>query len=336
MTVNALRTYLETSRREHAAARLIVLGHAAPDGDAVLSSILEGWRLTLAGTPTVPVVQAQTLPREVAWLLGELSSLVLTADEVTPHSDARFVLTDHHDSPAHRGRVVAVVDHHIPTPELDLTGILTHIRPVGATTTLVALACREQGLVPDSTVARIFLGGILLDTEGMLPSKMTAQDEEAVAWLAALSGEDPARLYIALQSQLLGETDVGALYRRDYRCFPAADGSALIGFAILKTWQTAVPDKDEVRRLLAQDVAQSGCRVCLAKLALYDAAGKPQEEIYLAAGEAARQVLEELRAVAGHPACFTAEDEVYLPASCTHRGRKWLARHLAQLLEQNR
>ena len=46
-----------------------VAGHPAPDTDAAVSSLFEAWRMTLGGTPAVPVLQGH-LSRETAYLLG--------------------------------------------------------------------------------------------------------------------------------------------------------------------------------------------------------------------------------------------------------------------------
>ena len=334
-TIHAFAAYLERCRREVCDARLFVLGHPAPDGDAVVSSLMEGWRRTLSGTPAVPVLQAQAVPREAAWLLGELSPLVLTAPEATTamaHPDSRFVLTDHHDCPAH-DRVVAVVDHHPLTPGTDLTGREVCLRPVGAATTLVVARMREEGLLPDAGVARILLGGILLDTDGLSPHKAKPEDTAAAGWLASLCGEDTGALYTALQEELLGETDVTALYRRDYRLYTAPDRRPLLGFAILKVWRQAMPDRAAVRRLLAEDVVARGCAACVVKIMLFSSDGG-REEHYLVAGPAADTVREAIRDMAAPLAMTVAQDEVYLPPEATHRGRKWLSAKLLERLLQ--
>ena len=323
MTVDGLRSYLTGRRRRPT----LVMGHPAPDGDAVVSSVMEGWRRqTVDGTPTLPVLLCDALPAEIAWLFGDLAGLLCRE---MPAEDLPVVLTDHHVAPAFGERVVAVVDHHLPAPGTDLAGIETVIRPVGAATTLVAAAWRQQGLQPDATVARILLGGILLDTEGLTPRKTTREDRQAVEWLAPLSGESPDALYAQLQDRLLSETDVGTLYRRDHRVYDEAD----VGFAVLKVWRHAPPDTAAVRRLLAAEAV--GRRLCVAKIALYDAEGI-QEEHYLTAGDAKlgerflAAVLEQAEGMARR----VAEDEVFLPAGCPRHGRKWYARHLSQILTE--
>ncbi|MBQ8684114.1 MAG: DHH family phosphoesterase [Clostridia bacterium] len=331
ITLPQFITYLDTCRRKAETARLFVLGHPAPDGDAAVSSLLEGWRRTLAGTPTVPVLQADSLPREVAWLLGEAAASVLTAPEATAalaHPDSRFILTDHHDSP-YLSRTVAIVDHHPLTPGLSLAGIDVRLSHVGAATTLVAEQMQADGLLPDAGVARILLGGILLDTDGLSPHKAKAQDVATARRLAALCGEDTEAFYAALQGELLSETDVAALYRRDYRRYTRPDGTLSLGFAILKAWRDALPDREAVRRLLAADVAAEGYDACIAKLMLFTPDGE-REEQYLVAGPKAGWVLDTVLAETGGGARRLAEDELYLSSACPQPGRKKLALRLLE------
>ena len=331
MTHRALTTYLADCSRGAEASRLTVVGHPAPDADAVVSSLFEAWRLTCAGIPAMPLVQAAALPREVAWLLGNAAPLVPlgAVDPAAPE----LVLTDPHDVAAYSGRVVAVVDHHPLSPGIDLTDIDAEIQPLGAATTLVARRIRRDGLVPDAFCARVLLGAILLDTEGLSPYKAKSQDREMAGWLAALCGEDPAALFDALQNELLSETDVLTLFTRDYRRYTDPEGAPLLGFAILKVRADAPPDRDAVRDLLRADLAAGGYRVCVAKTVLHRPDGT-REEVYLAAGAGADVFLNEVLAVGGPDARRTAPDEVFLPATCAHRGRKWYAARLPEIFSK--
>ena len=330
MTHRALTTYLTDRSRRAEASRLTVVGHPAPDTDAVVSALFEAWRLTRTGTPAVPLVQAAALPRETAWLLGDAASLA-PLGAVNPA--AQLVLTDHHDTAAYAGRVVAVVDHHPLSPGTDLTDIDAEIQPVGAATTLVARRIRRDGLVPDAFCARVLLGAILLDTEGLSPYKAKEQDRETAGWLADLCGEDPAALFAALQNELLSETDLPTLFARDYRRYTDPEGAPLMGFAILKVWADAEPDLAAVRALLQADLAAGGCRVCVAKTVLHRPDGT-REERYLAAGPQADAVLELVRRTGGPQARRTGPDQVFLPAACVHRGRKWYAARLLEAIAE--
>lgn len=338
MTAENLMAYLTAGRREDMHGKLAVVGHAAPDADAVISSLAEAWRRQVSGIPAVPVIQAQAVPREAAELLGNIAPLLLTTGQPgiqdwLMDSSTRVVLTDHHECPAYRGRVTAVVDHHHPVPGADFTGIDTCMKQIGAATTLVVLRWKEQGLVPDERVAGILLGGILLDTEGLSPFKTFPEDKQAVEWLLSLWKGNPDALYASLQDSLLSETDVTALYHRDYRQFIDPEGHPVVGFAVLKVWEDAHPDEEAVRRLLAQDAADPGYDICLAKISLYTAAGVG-DEVYLAAGKQGQAALELVMDMAGPLAQRTAPDRVYLPHNSCRRGRKWLVEKLLNMTEK--
>ena len=325
MTEMGLQNYLDALPAS--AHVLTVTGHAAPDADAVISALFEAWRLTLCGTPAVPLVQG-TIPREAAWLLGSLASAVPTADRVPPA--ARLVLTDHHDVDAYPNPVVRIVDHHPLAKGVDLSGVHAAILPVGAATTLVARRIRADGITPDATCARILLGAILLDTEGLSPFKAKAEDLDAAAWLCALCGEDTTALFEALRAELLSETDVKTLYRRDYRRYTAPDGTPLLGWAILKVWADACPDLAGVRALLAADTEPTR----VAKIVLHHPDGG-REEYYLAAGLHADTLLTVVQTSAGADAKRVDADTVYLPSTCHHWGRKRYAAHLTDILSKN-
>ncbi len=329
MTAEQLREYLVAARQFPSPT--VVTGHAAPDTDAAISALMEGWRrYATTGEHTVPVVRCDRLPSEIACLCGDLAPLVPLGD--TPaltDPTLAVVLTDTHDEPAFNGRVCAVVDHHIPTVPLD--GIDADIRRVGATATIVASRFYEQGLVPDDTVARLLLGGIWMDTDGLSPHKATDADRAMSEWLAGLCHTPPRALYDTLQDALLSERDVDTLYRRDYRWYYDDAGEPLVGFAILKVKEGALPDRAAVRHRLAADAAASGARVCVAKIILYAADGT-REERYLAAGDAAAPLLARVRTVAGASAVSVAADELYLPPACVHRGRKWYAQFFKEWL----
>ena len=322
MTAQKLRDYLAACTAFD--APLWVAGHPAPDTDAAVSSLFEAWRLTMGGTPAVPVLQG-TLSRETAYLLGDL------AFPDVPPTGGRWVLTDHHDVDRYDGEVVAIIDHHPVAEPRKIAGIDACISPVGAATTMVAQRIRADGITPDATCAKILLGAILLDTEGLSPYKAKAEDLEMAEWLSALCGEDATSLYTVLKEQLLSESDVTVLYERDFRAYTAADGTPMMGFAILKVGQGNCPDLAAVRRRLAQDAQTYS--VAMAKIVLY-APDDTREEIYLAAGSAADVVLAEVQTRSGGSAVRTAEDMVFLPADCHHWGRKRYAVRLMEILSK--
>lgn len=324
MTAEKLRQYLAECAAYTDPIR--VAGHPAPDTDAAVSSLFEAWRLTLSGTPAVPILQG-ILSRETAYLLGNVAFPTITP------TGGKWVLTDHHDVKNYDGEVIAVIDHHPVAESEDLDGIAAEITPVGAATTLVAQRIRADGITPDAACARILLGAILLDTEGLSPYKAKPEDIAMAEWLTTLCGEDPTSFYRVLTTELLSESDPDVLYDRDYRVYTAPDGTPVMGFAILKVKQGCCPDLAAVRRRLATDVAARGYAAAVAKIAMY-AADNTREEIYIAAGPCSDAVLTEVLTRSGGSAARTAEDAVFLPADCHHWGRKRYAASLLKILQE--
>ena len=323
MTYNALCDYLHAL--PNGAGTRWVTGHPAPDTDAVVSAVFEAFRLHLSGVPARPVMQG-AIPREATWLLGSLASAVPIIER--PDSAPALVLTDHHDVEKYTAPVVSIIDHHPVAEGVDLEGIDTHIHPVGAATTLVVRRLRADGIIPDPACARILMGAILADTEGLSSYKAKAEDIDAVAWLYALSDVMPSQLGDDMREQLLSEQDVTTLYRRDYRLYNRLDGTPYLGWAILKVWADACPDVEQVRRLLAEDTAPTR----VAKIVLYHRGDeRTREEYYLAAGERADDLLNLVQSQSGASAFRVTEDLVHLPADCYHYGRKHYAARLFEL-----
>lgn len=323
MTYDNLLVYLQECRTFK--DPLWVTGHPAPDTDAAVSALFEAWRLTLSGTPAVPVLQG-ALSRETAFLLEGITFPAF------PKQGKKWVLTDHHDADRYAGEVVAIIDHHPVALPSKIAEIDADIRPVGAATTMVAERLKQAEINLDAACARILLGAVLLDTEGLSPHKAKPEDVEVAAWLSSLCGEAPTALYAVLKNELLSESDLTVLYERDYRAYTAADGSPMMGFAILKVKQGHCPDLVALRCRLAQDAEKYA--VAVAKIVLY-AADDSREEIYLAAGTAADAVLIEVAERSGASAVRAAADEVFLPADCFHWGRKRYAMRLMEILQKN-
>lgn len=333
MTLAGLAIYLRQCRKMMPRNKVFVCGHDAPDTDAVVSSIAEAYRRHLTdGTPAVPIIPAETLPAEIAYLLGDgLTASLLCAGDISAKiaaDNTRFILTDHHDVAGRQ--VIAIVDHHLPSDSTDLGGIDADIRPVGAAATLVAQRCLQDGLVPDAAMARVLLGAILMDTEGLSPTKTRAEDRALAEWLTALWGGDPATLFADLRGRLLAETDLATLYRRDYRRF----GDAL-GFAVVKVWDTAPVDEGALRAMLDADREKSGVVAALTKITRYGQNGLKSETYLISAPTTLTHTLADaIHSAAGDAATASAPDQIDLPTEATHLSRKHLTPLLLPLLKK--
>lgn len=329
VSVGQMNDYLQSGRQADR-VDVFVLGHAAPDTDAIVSSVFEAYRRYARGESTAPVVQAVTVPREVVWLLGESADALLRADMPAVASrmkeeSVRFVLTDHHEDAVAGDRVVGIVDHHLPPPDTHFTCADVCIQPVGASTSLVAECWQQDGLQPDAALARMMLGAILMDTEGLSPAKTRPADRQAAEWLTALAHVDPQALFTDLRAQLLAESDLDVLFKRDYRRF------GQLGFAILKIWDTTPLDAASLETMLRDDRQASGCTVNLAKVTRYDRTGAHTDTYYLDGPE---ETVTALRGVIAATAGVADEGvPIFIPVSAVHLSRKRLAPILLAALE---
>ena len=326
VTVQQLNDWLRGYRTHPRTITGFVMGHAAPDTDTVVSSLAEAYRRARRGEPGIaPLVQGQRLPREVAWLLGDTGALMpLSCDpdffRRMADPSVTFILTDHQEEEALAGRVAGVIDHHPRLPGVPLPAADVDIRTVGAATSLIALRWQQDGLRPDRAVARLLLGAILADTEGLLPAKVKDEDARAARWLISLSEEDPAALFDALRTQLLAETDLTALYQRDYRAFQG------LGFAILKIQAETPVEVPRLKAMLEEDRQQQGLRLCLAKVARYGQDGLREETYYMAAATPAlaAAAVQVLHTASGGTVTAAADGGWHIPPEGKHLSRKRL------------
>jgi manganese-dependent inorganic pyrophosphatase len=100
-----------------------------------------------------------------------------------------------------RADILEIIDHH----RLGAISTLKPIRfindPVGSTSTIVTRLFVESGIPPDPTTAALLLSGILSDTLALRMSTTTPQDEEAVEYLARITGIEPMEFGMELISQ---------------------------------------------------------------------------------------------------------------------------------------
>jgi manganese-dependent inorganic pyrophosphatase len=116
----------------------------------------------------------------------------------------KVILLDHNEyaqavDGIESAEILEVIDHHRLGAISTLKPVRFQNEPVGSTSTIIARKWKEAGIEPDRPVAGILLAGILSDTLVLKMSTTTPVDEEAVAFLAGITGLDP----IAFGSELI-------------------------------------------------------------------------------------------------------------------------------------
>ncbi|MFC4456035.1 manganese-dependent inorganic pyrophosphatase [Deinococcus sonorensis] len=218
-----------------------VFGHLNPDTDAITSALVYARLLSRQGVTAT------------AYRLGEPNNetrfvLVQAGQEVPPlltdlPAGSEVALVDHNESAQSLPglaelSVTHVVDHHKLGDLTTSQPATLRFEPLGCTATLLLKLHREAGLTVEPLDARLMLSAILSDTLEFRSPTTTAQDREAVAFLAPIAGIDDVTGYamqmFAAKSDL-GDTPADQLLQMDYKVFPfGADGQRW-GLGVIET-----------------------------------------------------------------------------------------------------
>lgn len=179
--------------------RVYVIGHRNPDPDSVGAAMALSFLLQGLGIPAEALTAGEVSP-ETGFALKRLGLCAPRA--ALDAKRGAYYLVDHSSYeqgiPGLReGRILGILDHHALGDAVTGQGVKVTCAPVGASCSLVYLACRECGLLIPKEMARAMLMGILSDTRN-LSRNMTPLDEEAAGVLLGLSGlslEEEQELY---------------------------------------------------------------------------------------------------------------------------------------------
>ncbi|MCU0652444.1 MAG: tetratricopeptide repeat protein, partial [Candidatus Omnitrophica bacterium] len=206
---------------------VFVMGHKNPDTDTVISALAESFRNYLINGQLIayfPVVQADTVPKEIRRLLGdELSdSILLTNEDIYKKSlssgQARWILVDQNAAGEVQKFILSIIDHHAVCKVASRQNISKTLELVGSTTALVAQKIYGLGVEMDKEFCRILYGATLMDTENRLSSKMTSKDKLIMDILQIASGRgNDKEFYRGLMDQLLSAENAKFLFKRDYK-----------------------------------------------------------------------------------------------------------------------
>lgn len=127
--------------------------------------------------------------------------------------------------------ILEIIDHHRVGSLETLEPARVDCRPVGSTSTILALRFEESGLEPDAGEALLLLGGMLSDTLLLTSPTTTEIDRRLAPKLAARAGvdlRDFGRELLA-QNDGLATESADALVARDVKEFSAGKASFLLG-----------------------------------------------------------------------------------------------------------
>lgn len=217
-----------------------IVGHKNPDTDSIVSAIALSEFGEKVGDELI-ASKAGEINKETKYVLDRFS---LVAPKTVPNIKKTVILVDHNEkSQIHKNireeEIVAIFDHHklggLSTPH----PISVTIKPLGATSTIIARIFNSEKIKPSEKVASILLAGIISDTLNFGSPTTTKEDKAAVEYLnkfARIDLEDLAIEMFKAKSDISG-IDTKELIGKDYKVFDMKGKKVGIG-----VWETVLPE----------------------------------------------------------------------------------------------
>lgn len=145
--------------------------------------LLEDLRSLFVRTPhALPVVDVE----------GRLIGMISRREALQPPRRG-LVLVDHFErTQTVRGwedaEILQIIDHHRVGGLETVEPARVDCRPLGSTSSILALRFKEAGMEPDTAEAKLMLGALVADTLLLTSPTTTTVDRELAPWLAKLAG----------------------------------------------------------------------------------------------------------------------------------------------------
>lgn len=177
-----------------AGRRVVVIGHARPDGDCIGSQVAVARLLRARGVDAV-CCNPDPVPRRLEFLLGDTPFVSL---ETALAEKRAAIFTDCADRNRAGARFAEAfptplgnIDHHLSNPAFAEFNLID--TPSAATAEILAGLIHDAGLSPDPVMAMALYTGIATDTGQFRFAATTERTFRLVADLVA-AGADPARM----------------------------------------------------------------------------------------------------------------------------------------------
>jgi len=156
--------------------------------------------------------------------------------------------------------ILEIIDHHRLGAMSTLKPVKFLNDPVGSTSTIVTQKYREGGITPSPAVAGVLLAGILSDTLVLRMSTTTADDRDAVAYLARIAGVDPETFGKKLleKAMNLDGATMEDLLMRDTKRYELFGRKGIIAQVMVPSFSFPLAHADEIRLELARLRVQQG------------------------------------------------------------------------------
>lgn len=242
---------------------LPVVGHRAPDTDAVASALVYAHLLGQLGTPAT-AYRLGELNNETAFVLRRLSLDTPELLQTLP-AETAVALVDHNESAQSLEnlndlQVTHVIDHHKLGDLSTSAPAYIRLEPVGCTATILFKLFGEHKIPVAPQEALLMLSAILSDTLHFRSPTTTDADRVAVEHLAALAEVTDIEAY-ALElfsaKSDLGDIAPDKLLKMDYKEFTfSEDGTLKWGIGVIETTNPAYVFGRKAELIEAMQVAK--------------------------------------------------------------------------------
>jgi manganese-dependent inorganic pyrophosphatase len=193
---------------------------------------------------------------------GKLVGVVSGTDvQATPRT--RVILVDHFDSAQaapgiENAEILEIVDHH-RVGDLQTAGpVRVDCRPLGSSSTIVAIRFFDAKIDPGQSISLLLLGGLLADTLCFRSPTTTLADREVAARLAEKVGVNPeefGRDILRAGDDLL-TADPAAIWDRDQKTFGIQNHTIAVAQLETVSLEDFPPERlERFRELVAADFA---------------------------------------------------------------------------------
>lgn len=216
-----------------------IIGHKNPDTDSVVSAIVLAELENSLGKDYIAAVADKT-NKETDFVLEKFGSKM---PKPIPDTKKEVILVDHNElsqmsEKVRAEEIIGILDHHKLGGLSTLGPISVRIKPVGATSTLIAELFKEKRVNPSKKIASLLIAGILSDTLNLTSPITTKTDQKIIDELNAIADlniYEFANQMFEAKSDLNG-IPISEIVTKDYKEFKM--GGMRVGAGV---WETVSP-----------------------------------------------------------------------------------------------
>ena len=275
---------------------IYVIGHRSPDTDTVCSAIAYARLLSMLGYEAEAAV-TESLNNETAFILEDAG--VQVPPVLEDASGENIFLVDHSEylqaaEGMQDAHIVGILDHHGVGSVTTGHQVVYEAKPIGSTASIIWLDYLNYGLEIDPVTAKLMLGAILSDTDGLTGGNVTETDKRAAEALAETGGiSDISVYYRSIHEKKLsyeGMSGVEILFS-DYKDYEASGTTFGIGLLSAIDEEAAKKLAEQMKEILPEGFAKKNVDLMYAAVSIRENGEKI--DYIVPADDHSREVFEE-------------------------------------------